>query len=109
MQRAQFILTFCLLAAMPGATAFAANDASADTAIISCGNGIPGGVNCVPSRKDVKEALNAYNHGRKLKDHSHLEEAFEQFDQASRLVPRDALFLSAREMTKAQLVFQHTE
>ena len=103
------ILAVCLLAAMPDVPAFAGSDSTVDTPTISCGNGVPGGVNCIPSRKDLKEARNAYAHGLKLQDHRHLEEAFARFDEASRLVPHDILFLSAREVTKAQLVFQHTE
>ena len=57
----------------------------------------------------LKEARTAYARGLKLQDHQHLEDAFAQFDEALRLVPEDVRFLSAREMTKSQLVFQHTE
>ncbi len=109
MRRAWSILAVCLLAAMPSLPAFAANESTVDAPIISCGNGVPGGVSCTPSKKDLKEALNAYSHGLKLQDHKHLEEAFAKFDEASRLAPQDVLFLSAREVTKSQLVFQHTE
>jgi len=94
---------------MPGVPAFAGNDSTAGTKTVSCGNGVPGAVNCTPSKEDLKEALHAYAHGLKLRDHKRLEEAFAQFDEASRLAPQDTLFLSAREVTKAQLVFQHTE
>jgi general secretion pathway protein D len=103
------ILAVCLLAAVPGAPAFAGSDSAEAPSKVSCGNSVPGGVNCIPSKNDLKQARNAYAHGLKLQDHKHLEEAFAQFDQASRLVPQDILFLSARELTKAQLVFQHTE
>ncbi len=102
------ILAVCLVAATC-VPAFAANPSSVDTTIISCGNGVPGGVNCTPSRKDLKDARNAYSRGLKLQDHQHLEEALTQFNEAVRLVPQDTLFLSAREMTKAQLVFQRTQ
>ena len=109
MRRVSSILAVCLLAAMPGVPAFAGNDSTAGTKTVSCGNGVPGAVNCTPSKEDLKEALHAYAHGLKLRDHKRLEEAFAQFDEASRLAPQDTLFLSAREVTKAQLVFQHTE
>jgi len=109
MRHVYSILAVCLLAAMPGVPAFAGNDLTAGTPTLACGNGVPGGVNCIPSKKDLKEALHAYAHGLKLRDHKHLEEAFAQFDEATRLAPQDTLFLSAREVTKAQLVFQHTE
>jgi len=109
MRRVEFIVAVCIVAALANVPSFAGSDATVDAPSISCGNGVPGGVNCVPSRKDRKEALNAYSRGLKLNDHKRLDEAFAQFDQASRLVPQDVMFLSAREGTKAQLVFQHTE
>jgi general secretion pathway protein D len=109
MRSAWSILAVGLLATMPVVPAFAANEPPVDAPIISCGNGIPGGVYCAPSKKDLKQARTAYERGLKLQDHQQMEEAFAQFDQALRLVPEDARFLSAREMTKSQLVFQHTE
>src|SRR5271165_2390775 len=109
MRRVWFIAAFCVLAALAGIPAFAGNDVRSDTPIISCSNGIPGGVYCPPSKKDLKAAHDAYVHGVKLQDHKQLEDALAQFDEALRLVPQDATFLSAWEMTKAQLVFQRTE
>jgi general secretion pathway protein D len=109
MQRAWSIIALCLLAAMLSISAFAGDEPAAAAPAVSCSSGVPGSVNCAPSKKDIKDALNAYNRGLKLNDHKHLEEAFAQFDQASRLVPQNVTFLSAREGTKAQLVFQHTE
>jgi len=109
MRRALSILGICLVAPLAGNLSFAAGDAAVETAPISCGNGVPGGLNCIPTRKDLKDARNAYSHGLRLQEHHRLEEAFVQFDQASRLVPQDSMFLSAREILKAQLSFQHTE
>ena len=109
MRHASSILTVCLLAAVLGVPAFAGSDSLVEIPNISCGNGVPGGVNCVASKKDLKQARNAYTHGLKLNDHGRLEDALVQFNDAARLVPQDTLFLSAREVTKAQLVFQHTE
>src|SRR5208282_6318556 len=109
MQRSWIMVTVCLLAAMPAIPAFAADDATVDAPIISCGNGIPGGVYCAPTKKDLKEARNAYARGLKLQAQNRLEEAFTQFDEASRLEPQELAFLSAEELTKSQLVFQHTE
>jgi general secretion pathway protein D len=103
------ILAPCFLTAMLVIPAFGGTDSSVEIPNISCGNGVPGGANCVTSKKDLKEARNAYTHGLKFHNHGHLEEALAQFNDASRLVPQDTLFLSAREVTKAQLVFQHTE
>lgn len=111
MQRVQFIFAVCLLAAIAGIPSFAGDDAKAAapsvSSAVACSSGVPGSVNCAPSKKDIRDALTAYNRGVKLNDHKHVEEAFAQFDQASRLVPEDVIFLEAREETKAQLVFQH--
>src|SRR5712672_975937 len=109
MSRVAFILAVCLLAALAEDRSFAGTDLSVDAPTISCGNGVPGGINCIASKKDRKAAVNAYTRGLKLNDRKQLEEAFAQFETASRLVPQDVTFISAREMTKAQLVFQHTE
>jgi len=94
---------------MPALSAFAADDAVVNAPIISCGNGIPGGVYCAPSKKDLKEARNAYARGLRFQGQDRLDEAFAQFDEASRLDPQDQAFLSAQELTKSQLVFRHTE
>jgi len=104
----RFILSVCALAALAGLPAFAGVNEMVDPPVISCGNGIPGGVNCLTSRKDLKEARNAYSHGLKLEERSRLPEAFAAFDEASRLAPHDTHFFSAREVAKSQLVFQHT-
>jgi len=109
MRHASSILTVYLLAAVLGVPAFAGSDAAVDIPNISCGNGIPGGVNCIATKKSLKEARNAYAHGLKLHDRGHLEESLAQFSDASRFAPQDLSFASAREVTKAQLVFQHTE
>jgi general secretion pathway protein D len=100
-------LAGCLLAIL--AVPSFAEESTVSAPIISCGNGVPGGVNCVASKEDLKRAHSAYTRGRKLQEHRNLEEALAQFDEATRLVPRNMVFLSAREMTKSQLVFQHTE
>src|SRR6202451_747114 len=101
------ILAVCLLAAMPVVAAFAGDDAPASK--VACSSGTPGAINCVPNKDDLKQARSAYNRGRKLQDQQQLEASLAQFDRAARLVPQDLKFLSARELTKAQLVFQHTE
>jgi tetratricopeptide (TPR) repeat protein len=109
MRRARFILALCLLSALAAAPSRAASDAPVDTPIISCGNGVPGGVSCIPSKKDLKEAHHAYTRGLKLEETRNFDQAFLEFDQASRLIPLDTKFFSAREVAKSQLVFQHTE
>jgi general secretion pathway protein D len=103
------ILAVGTLALMLCAGALAEADLSPADAIISCGNGVPGGINCIPSKQDLKEARKAYARGLKREKERRFEEAFEKFDEASRLAPRDAQIFSARELVKSQLVFEHTQ
>ncbi len=104
------ILAVGFLAALACARAFAGSEPPPSTdSAISCGNGVPGGINCIPSRQDIKAAHTAFARGLKLEERNRLEEAFAAFDEASRLAPQDAQFFSAREVSKSQLVFQHTE
>jgi general secretion pathway protein D len=109
-RRAAFIVSAGLLAAglsIPAGAA--ADDPKAAAAPVACGNGIPGGVNCVHSKKDAKEARNAYSRGLKLEKQQHFNEAFEQFDRAVRLDPRNPQFFQTRELAKAGLVYEHVE
>ncbi len=109
MRRTAFIIAAGLVAASLAATAFATGGDATAAPPISCGNGIPGGVNCIASKKELKEARNAFREGVKLQDRKQLEDAFQQFDTASRLAPQDMQFLTAREVVKAQLVFEHVQ
>jgi general secretion pathway protein D len=108
MKRAAFILSIGFLAAGLSIPCAAADDPAA-SAPVSCGNGIHGGVNCVHSKKDEKEARSAYSRGLKLEKQQHFNEAFEQFNRAVRLDPRNAQFFQARELAKAGLVYEHVE
>jgi general secretion pathway protein D len=106
MRRAPFIFAAGLLAVT---TAFASADDRPIPPPISCSNGIVGSISCIASKQDRKEAHNAFARGMKLQDRGQYEAAFTQFDQASRLVPQDGQFLTARERLKAKLVFSHIE
>src|SRR5581483_1604524 len=72
---------------------------------ISCANGLIGSINCIPSKKELKQAREAFERGVKLHDRQQSEAAFEEFDEATRLNPQEVRFLTAREMVKAKLVF----
>src|SRR5271169_879788 len=109
MRRTAFIIAVGVLAAALASTALAAGNDPSSNPPISCANGMPGGVNCIVSKQELKEARNAFEKGAKLRDQQRMEEAFAQFDKAARLVPQDVQFLTAREVMKAQLVFQHIE
>ncbi len=76
---------------------------------VSCSNGLVGGINCIPTKKDLQDSREAFEHGVKLHKKQRLEEAFVQFDEAARLNPQNVEYLAAREAVKAKLVFQHIE
>jgi tetratricopeptide (TPR) repeat protein len=109
MRQAVIIFGIGVLAIALAPFAVAGSDDAIVPPPITCGNGIPGGLNCILSKKDLKDARKAYSLGIKLEQQRRLEDAFEQFDQAARMVPQNVQFLQARELVKAQLVFRHVE
>jgi general secretion pathway protein D len=114
MRRAVFILaagllTANLVSASLAVSAFAAGDDASSAPPVLCANGLPGGVNCLATKKEKKEARSAFREGVQLEQERRLQEALDRFDKASRLVPQDAQYLTAREMVKAELVFKHVQ
>jgi len=109
MRQTSFILAVGLLTANLAVSAFAAADDASSAPPILCGNGIPGGVNCIVSKKDIKQARSAFREGVKLEQERRLPEALDRFDNALRLAPRNMQYLTAREVVKAELVFNHVQ
>ncbi len=64
---------------------------------------------CIPTKQDIKNARTAFTQGMKLRDRNQLDAAFDKFDEAVRLNPQEVKFLTARELVKGQLVFDHVE
>ncbi|HVN19017.1 MAG TPA: hypothetical protein VMU05_09605 [Dongiaceae bacterium] len=102
-----FIFAAALLAATTGVSHGAPADGDVSSAPLVCRNGVPGGVSCITTKKDLKDARDAFKRAVKLYDHQRLKEALAQFDEASRLVPQNREYLSAREVLKSRLVFEH--
>jgi general secretion pathway protein D len=101
-----------LTAALALTVAASVSARSEDTSLarpIACANGLIGGVNCVPTKKDLKESRAAFERGMKLEKQQRVEEAFSQFDQAVRLDPRSPDYLRSREILKAKIVFDRVE
>ncbi len=109
MRQAAIIVIVGFLTVIVSLPALANPDDPAALPLISCGNGIPGGVNCVASKYELKEARKDFARGLKLQERQQLEQALAQFGEAARLAPRNLRFLTARELVKAQLVFNHVE
>ena len=71
--------------------------------------GVPLAPVAVPSLKDLKSARQAFKRGLKLEKVQNFDRAFDEFEQAARLVPMSAEYLAAREMTREHLASVHLE
>lgn len=90
------------------AAAFCA-DEPASVPLLPCGQGGPGAPNCNPSKRELKEAKAAYVKALKLQKEKHGDEALDAFSHAAQLNPRDIDYVTAREMARQQLVYEHLE
>jgi len=85
-----------------------AADSVPATPVMSCSDG-PGAPVCPGAAVDLKAAKKAFSRGLKLQQEKNLDEAFVEFEQASRLIPQNVEYLTAREMVRQQLVTHHLE
>jgi general secretion pathway protein D len=76
---------------------------------VLCASSIQASATCNVSAKDLKAAKHAFERGVKLEKAKRLDDALEQFENASRLVPRDIDFATARETTRQELVYDHMQ
>lgn len=77
--------------------------------VVPCGQGDQQAVGCNPSPKELKEAQAAFAKGLKLQKAERGDEAFERFETAARLAPKNVDYATMREMSRQQLVFEHVE
>ena len=80
---------------------------AADAKVPACP--APPGAPCVASPEDQKAARKAFQRGLRLRDQDKNEEAFDEFDRASRLVPNNVEYATAREVVKQKLVYDALE
>ncbi len=93
-----------------GLTIFAsAADQPTAAPLVACPEGSPGTVSCNPSKRNLKDASQAFAKGQKLQREQRQDQAFDQFETAARLAPKDVEYVTARELTRQQLVFDHVE
>jgi len=64
---------------------------------------------CGLSKKELDKARSAFDRGVKFKDSGHLPEAYDEFETAARLNPANINYLTAREYTRQQMVFNRIE
>jgi len=62
-----------------------------------------------PTARDLAQAKHDFATGTKLKNSGKTEAAFEMFERASKLAPQNVEYLTAREMTRQQLVMEAIE
>ena len=77
--------------------------------VLPCGDQAAGNSSCQVSRKDQKQAEAAFKRGLKYEKAGKMDDAFVEFESAADLNPRAVDFVTAREMTRQQLVFEHLQ
>jgi len=97
-----------LLGTVVAVAGFAA-DQPAISPAIPCADGIPGAPACTISKRELKQAKSAFARGLKLQNSQHTQEALAEFEHAAQLVPNDVQYVSARELARQQLVFEHIQ
>jgi len=108
MRRVHLFLLVCGLAAAVSGQAEDGPPPDA-AAPIPCAIGVPGAPACTASKKELQEAKSAFRRGLKVANSKHLDEAFLRFDEAARLVPMEVQYVTARELARGQLVYEHLE
>ena len=84
-------------------------DQPSNLPLLPCPEGTVGAASCNPSKKELKEATEAFTRGLRLQKEKRLDQAFDQFETAARLAPKDVDYVTAREMTRQQMVFDHLQ
>ena len=70
-------------------------------------NQAPAGSACNPSKEDLKKAEAAFAKALRLTKEKRNEDAYQEFDIAARLVPRNLEYLTALAVARAELVSEH--
>ena len=74
---------------------------------LPCTQVAPTGSSCNPSKEDLKKAEAAFSKALKLEKEKHTDEAYQEFDRAARLAPRNVDYLTALAVTRQELVSAH--
>jgi len=98
-----------LLAVLCLAIAACAGDQPQGLLLEPCPQGSSDNAPCTPSHQELKDAKAAFAKGLKLDHEKRREEALDQFEKAAHLAPRDVEYVTAREMTRQQLVYDHLQ
>ncbi len=82
---------------------------SSETPLVPCAQGGSNTSACEPSKKQIKEAKSAFERALKLQRNKQTSEAFAEFETAAKLVPKNVEYVTAREVARQQLVYDHLE
>jgi len=74
---------------------------------LPCAQVAPGDPGCNPSKADLKKAKAAFSKALKLEKQKHIDEAYQEFDTAARLVPRNIDYLTALAVTREAVASEH--
>src|SRR5580693_1125921 len=96
------------LATVVFAAAAWAADTPQNLALLSCPEGAREAV-CNPSKADLKKSKVAFSKALQLQKAEHFDEAYEEFDTAARLVPKNVEYVTALALVRQQLVFDHLQ
>ena len=97
-----------VLATVVFAAAAWAADAPQNLALLPCPEGAREAV-CNPSKADLKKSKIAFSKALQLQKAEHFDEAYEEFDTAARLVPKNVEYVTALALVRQQLVFDHLQ
>ena len=67
-----------------------------------CASNVRGASSCDVSKHDLKSAKAAFKRAMRLQNERRFEEALDEFETASNLVPKDVEFATARELARQQ-------
>jgi general secretion pathway protein D len=76
---------------------------------LPCTQVAPADPACNPSKADLKKAKAAFSNALKLEKQKRLDEAYQEFDTAARLVPRNIDYLTALAVTRGAVVSAHVK
>jgi general secretion pathway protein D len=74
---------------------------------LPCNQVAPRGSACNPSKEDLKKAESAFSKAVRLTKEKRKDDAYQEFDIAARLAPRNLEYLTALAVARAELVSEH--
>jgi general secretion pathway protein D len=99
---------WCVVAIAALTAAAFAVDETQTLGLLSCAQA-SSDASCNPSKADLKKSKAIFSEGLKLQKAERFDEAYQKFDAAARLVPKNVDYVTALAMVRQQLVFSHLQ